>query len=208
MSRLMSRLFKALHPLRVYGSPMGNHLSDLLARASAASIPVVRGVTDDQFGLPTPCAEFSVRDLLNHLFQVVVNFQALAAREPADFSGTPDVLDGDWRERYVAETEALVKAWAEPSSLDGVSPGMGLPQPVVAKLVLLDLTVHSWDLAQATGQPYSPDAQSVQELLGLVDQMGPMARENGVFGAEVPVSGGPFETLLGATGRHPVVPPR
>ncbi|KAB1931732.1 TIGR03086 family protein, partial [Micromonospora sp. ALFpr18c] len=48
-------------------------------------------------------------------------------------------------------------------------------------MALLDLTVHGWDLAVATGQPYQPAPEAVAELHGLVEQLGPTARKMGVF---------------------------
>ncbi|HBF83828.1 MAG TPA: TIGR03086 family protein, partial [Streptomyces sp.] len=55
-------------------------ISELLDAAAARTCPVVRAVDDAQLTAPTPCGEYDVRALLNHLFQVVTNFQALAAR--------------------------------------------------------------------------------------------------------------------------------
>jgi uncharacterized protein (TIGR03086 family) len=179
--------------------------SELLTRAAAPAVVVVAGIDDTQLDLPTPCAKFTVRELLNHLFQVVVNFQSLARREAADWSGTPDALTGDWRHRFAGEAAKLVEAWSDPSAMEGVSPGMGLPQETVRNMVLLDLTVHAWDLARATGQPFTGDAEAVSAVHGLVLQMGPMAREQGVFGDEVPVPEGADElaTVLARSGRDP-----
>jgi hypothetical protein len=71
---------------------------------------------------------------------VVVNFQSLAQHKPADFSSTPDYTATEgWREAFAQETEKLVEAWSEPSALQGVSAGMGLPQPVIGQMALLDL---------------------------------------------------------------------
>ncbi|WP_144119325.1 TIGR03086 family metal-binding protein [Catellatospora sichuanensis] len=180
-------------------------ISNLLRESADAAVPVLDAVTDDQVGSATPCADFRVGDLVNHLFQVVVNFQGLARREAADFSGTPDVLGTDWRARFAAETDALVLAWTPESVLEGVSPGMGLPQLAVGRMALLDLTLHPWDLAVATGRPYTPVPAAVEELHTMVDEMGPMAREWKVFGDEVPVAADadPFTRLLGRTGRDP-----
>lgn len=180
-------------------------ISELMTAAAARTIPVVQGIDDAQLGDPTPCDKFQVRDLLNHLFQVVVNFQALATRTPADFATTPDALVGDWRSRFATETETLAKAWSDPATLAGVSPGMGLPQEVVAGLVLLDLTVHGWDLAQATGQPYTPDPDAVAAMHPLAEKMAPQARQMGVFAT--PTDAAPdatlFDRLLSLTGRKP-----
>jgi uncharacterized protein (TIGR03086 family) len=179
----------------------------LLREAADAAIPVVQGIGDEQLSASTPCAEFRVRDLVNHLYQVVVNFQPLARREQADFSATPDMVGRTgWREGFAKETERLVEAWADPAALDGVSPGMGLPQTVVGQMVLLDLTVHAWDLAQATGQPFVPSTPAVIELHELADQMGPTAREMKVFGPELtpPPGADVMARLLAKTGRDPM----
>src|SRR3982751_6047582 len=126
---------------------MTTRISDLMTAAAERTVPVVRGIDDRQLSDPTPCAEFQVRDLVNHLFQVVVNFQALATKQGADFDAKPDFLSGDWRNRFADETRKLVDAWADPAAIEGTSPRMGLPQAAVANLVLVDLTVHGWDIS-------------------------------------------------------------
>jgi uncharacterized protein (TIGR03086 family) len=183
---------------------MDTQMSELLATAAERTVPVVRAIRDDQLSHPTPCDDFQVRDLFNHLFQVVVNFQALAAQKPADFSTTPDEVHGDWRGRFAAETQRLVEAWSRPEALEGVSAGMGLPQETIGQMALLDLTVHGWDLARATGQPYTPDPAAVATLHPMAERMGPQARSTGVFGEPVAVAeeATAFEKLLAITGRR------
>ncbi|MGP3922816.1 TIGR03086 family metal-binding protein [Streptomyces sp. 8N616] len=184
---------------------MTTEISELLDAAARRAVPVVRGVAEDRFGEPTPCAEYAVRDLLNHLFHVVINFQALAAKKDADFTTTPDYLDGDWRTRFTDEAARLVGAWAAPGADEGVTGTMNLPARTVGSMVLLDLTVHAWDLARATGQEFTPDEGSVRALGALVDEMGPTARRMKVFGdpIDVPEGASSFEALLAATGRDP-----
>ncbi|MFD0144377.1 MULTISPECIES: TIGR03086 family metal-binding protein [unclassified Streptomyces] len=181
-------------------------LSELLGTAAAHAAPVVRGVADDSLSAPTPCSAYDVRALLNHLFHVVVNFQALAAKQPADFSTTPDRLsDADWRARFESETAKLVEAWAAPGAEEGTSGAMGLPARTVGSMALLDLTVHLWDLAQATGQSFEPDPAVVESLTGTVEELAPTARKMDVFAAAVavPENASAFERLLAATGRNP-----
>ncbi|MET7366299.1 TIGR03086 family metal-binding protein [Streptomyces sp. NPDC005566] len=180
-------------------------ISELLDVSAAQACPVVRGIGDEDLTAPTPCSEYDVRALLNHLFLVVANFRALAAREPVDFSRTPDVVTGDWRGRFGDETALLVKAWDEPGAEDGVAGGMGLPARTVGLMVLGDLTVHAWDLARATGQDYVPDPAVVRELGPGLAGMAPQAREMKVFGEPFPVppEAGAFEQALAVTGRDP-----
>ncbi|MFF7676829.1 maleylpyruvate isomerase N-terminal domain-containing protein [Actinacidiphila glaucinigra] len=104
---------------------MTTRTGEPLAAARDRALPLVRALPDDALDAPTPCAGYDVRNLLNHLFHVVVGFQALAAREEADFSVTPDRLaeygDG-WRARFEEETGRLVAAWAVPGAA-GARPG-------------------------------------------------------------------------------------
>jgi len=180
-------------------------ISDLLAAAADRAVPVVRGIRDDQLHAPTPCAEFTVRDLLNHLFHVVIGFTARAARQDFDFGTTPDRLQAGWRDRFPQETARLVRAWAAPGAEEGTSGLMNMPAATLGRMVLLDLTVHSWDLARATGQEFTPDEAGVRDLGAHVVQTAPMARQWKVFGEPVPVPDGasPFARLLGLTGRDP-----
>ncbi|MFG1867619.1 TIGR03086 family metal-binding protein [Micromonospora arborensis] len=190
---------------------MTTQTSDLLAAAAPRTVDVVRGIADDQLDLPTPCRDYVVRDLLNHLFEVVVNFQDLALKRQVEWAEKPDHLVDGWQDRFEVETGRLVDAWADPSTLEGVSPGMGMPQTVIGGMALLDLTVHGWDLAVATGQPYQPAPEAVAELHGLVEQLGPTARKMGVFAEPVPTGTTPTSTpdlahLLSQTGRTPTWP--
>lgn len=194
---------------------------DLLAVAAAHALPVVRNLPDDRLDARTPCAAYDVRALVNHLFHVVVQFQELAAKRNADFGGdTPDyVAEGDdWRERFAAETERLVAAWSAPGAEEGTTGAMNMPARTVGSMVLLDLTVHAWDLARATGQEYGTGQASgtaraaasgvpdvVDTLRAAVAELAPTARAMGVLGEPVPVpeDASDFDHLLAATGRDP-----
>ncbi|MCL8015814.1 TIGR03086 family metal-binding protein [Streptomyces sp. AS02] len=193
------------NPVTTYG------IGELLGMARERAVPVVRGVGDAALSAPTPCAEYDVKALVNHLFQVIVQFQRLAVKEASDFGETPDrVAAGpEWRERLVDEADRLVAAWSVPGAEDGTTGGMNMPARLVGSMALLDLTVHVWDLARATGQDYpGADEAVVAELTGAVDELAPTARKMGVFGEPVPEAEGasPFERLLARTGRDPQWP--
>ncbi|MFE7276202.1 TIGR03086 family metal-binding protein [Streptomyces sp. NPDC057623] len=191
------------NPVRTYG------IGELLGMARERAVPVVRGISDAALRAPTPCAEYDVKDLVNHVFQVVVQFQRLAAKETSDFGETPpDQVGGSprWRERLMDEADRLVSAWSAPGAEEGTTGGMNMPARLVGSMALLDLTVHVWDLARATGQEYpGVDEAVVAELSGAVDELAPTARKMGVFGEPVPAAedASPFERLLARTGRDP-----
>ncbi|WP_405613952.1 TIGR03086 family metal-binding protein [Streptomyces sp. NBC_01511] len=184
---------------------MDDKISTLLERAAAGALPVLRGVRDDQLTLPTPCAEYDVHGLLDHLFQVVTSFQALAAKGESDFGSPPERLADDRNERFTAEIDRLIEAWAAPGAEDGLTGAMNMPARTVGVMVLGDLIVHAWDLARATGQPYEPDAAVVRMLGVEFAALAPTARSMGVFGEPFPVGEGatPFASLLAVTGRDP-----
>lgn len=178
-------------------------LSVLLDRARDHALPVIATISDDDLTKPTPCADYDVRALLDHLLHVVVEFQKLAAKQDADFSHTPAYPD--WRDRFPGETAKLVEAWGQPGATDGIAGTMQMPAQTVGALALLDLTIHASDLAQATGRRFEPDPEVLAEVADLVAQLGPMAVEWNVFGqpVEAPADASAFERLLATTGRDP-----
>jgi uncharacterized protein (TIGR03086 family) len=183
-------------------------IGELLAMARGRAVAVVAGISDAALVAPTPCAEYDVKALVNHLFQVVVQFQRLAVKEASDFGETPDrVGEGpDWRERFAGEADRLVAAWSAPGAEEGTTGAMDMPARLVGSMALLDLTVHVWDLARATGQEY-PDADDaiVAQLTDTVAELAPTAKKMGVFGEPVraPEGASAFERLLAGTGRDP-----
>ncbi|MEU3610731.1 TIGR03086 family metal-binding protein [Streptomyces sp. NPDC006872] len=183
-------------------------IGELLGLARERAVPVVRGIADATLAAPTPCAEYDVKALVNHVFQVLVQFQRLAAKEASDFGEAPDRVgeESDWRAGLLAEADRLVAAWSVPGAEEGTTGAMDMPARLVGSMALLDLTVHLWDLARATGQEYrAADDAVVAELAGAVAQLEPTARKMGVFGEPVAVAEGAseFERLLARTGRDP-----
>ncbi|MER5524276.1 TIGR03086 family metal-binding protein [Streptomyces sp. NPDC002677] len=183
-------------------------IGELLGRAVDGALPVVREIPDGALAGPTPCAEYDVKDLVNHLFHVVVEFRKLAAKGSVDFTRTPDrVGEGaDWRERFARAAQALVAAWSVPGAEEGTAGTMDMPARTLGSMALLDVTVHGWELARATGQREpSADPAVVAELTGQVAGLAPTARAMGMFGEPVAVAEGApeFERLLGVTGRDP-----
>ena len=176
----------------------------LLRNAVDHARPVIHGIEQGQFTAPTPCADYDVRGLLNHLMQVVIGFQHVARKQQMDLD-EQEVLTDDWKSEFDAESERLIQAWSEPGALQGESSGMGLPQSVTVQLILGDLVIHPWDLARATGQTFEPDDELLQLLYGALQQMAPMGRKMGAFGPEVqvPADAPLFDRLLGLVGRDP-----
>ncbi|MDI3408863.1 TIGR03086 family metal-binding protein [Streptomyces cavernicola] len=186
---------------------MTKSISELLDTAGAQATAVVRGIEDGQLGQRTPCSEYDVRALVNHLTQVVVQFQALAAKQNSEFGETPDAVGrgDDWRERFAEEVRRLVAAWGEPGAEEGTTGAMNFPARTVGHMVLGDLAVHAWDLARATGQEHAIEPVVLAEVATAYEGLAGPARQAGVLGDPVPVPADAPEQdrLLGALGRDP-----
>ncbi|MEV0229937.1 TIGR03086 family metal-binding protein [Nonomuraea sp. NPDC050786] len=170
----------------------------LMARATERTVELVRKVRPEQLGLSTPCEKFDVKDLINHLEWVAEMFESLADKGPRLEQGP---YAGDFPER----AERTLTAWSRPEAWEGTSAAMGLPMGVLAHMYLVDMVVHGWDLARATGQEYEPDPEAVSRALHFTDQMVEMGRQRGAFGppVAVPDDAPAFDRLLGVIGRDP-----
>jgi uncharacterized protein (TIGR03086 family) len=184
--------------------------SSLLAVAAAPTVDIVRHVTSDQLDAPTPCNEWTVRQLVHHLRRWAPSLASAARKEqvpPSDGSAADLVGDG-WAARYEAEIDRLVAAWAEPSAWEGTVSlgGHEMPASVVGGTVLTELVVHGWDLACATGQnPAWPDRLLEYIHSHLLTNTIEPGREIGMFGLEVavPADASALDKLLGLSGRDP-----
>ena len=170
----------------------------------------VHGVTDDQWATGTPCAEWDVGALVNHvLSEVCWAVPLLAGRTIAEVG---DRFDGDllgddpvarWDE---AAAEALV-AVGEDGSLDCiVHLSFGdFPGRVYLLQLFADLLIHGWDLSTATGQDSRLDPDLVDACAAWFVDWAPGYREFGAV-AERPVVGPDADAqqrLLAEFGRTP-----
>ena len=184
-------------------------LSDAIKKAAAAAEQVVAGVTADQLDNPTPCSDWNVRELGNHLTGFLP-YSANAARKGPEMGGAdeaPDFTAGDWSGSFSHLADDLVAAWSGEGAMEGETafgPGM-MPAQSAAGITLMELTVHGWDLATATGQEIKLDPETAAMAAMVTSQAGEAARESGVFGPPVPHTpgAGPVENALADSGRNP-----
>jgi uncharacterized protein (TIGR03086 family) len=181
-----------------------------LGPAARRMAQLIADVDDDQLGAPTPCPGSTVGDLIDHVSTLSLAFGAKAAKEPAR-SGPPPAPDGanlgsGWRDRISGELDALARAWSDPQAWEGMTTAGGIDMPSgVAGVVALDeLVVHGWDIAMATGQPYSPADDEITACVEFVATFD-APRDGRLFGpvVAVPDDAPALERLLGLTGRDP-----
>ena len=170
---------------------------------------IVVGVRPEHLPLPTPCRDWDVRLLLNHIIGGNYMFAEVAAGGRADATGDMDDHTlPDPGSTYIASADAVLAAWAEPGAMDRRvhMPFGDIPAPAAASIHFLDVVVHGWDLARATGQDTVIEADLAAEALDISHGLlSAELRATGVFGPEVPISADdPLHDRLAAfMGRRP-----
>lgn len=170
----------------------------------------VHQVGDAQWGDDTPCTEWRVRDLVNHLTSehlwVPWLLRGATLEEVGDrFDG--DVLGADPVRRWEEASAASREAFHSPGALAGsVHTSAGLtPAEEYAEQVTMDLTVHAWDLARGVGADDRLDEDLVARVYRDVEPQADAWRVPGVFGPRVRVADtAPLQDrLMGLLGREP-----
>jgi uncharacterized protein (TIGR03086 family) len=184
--------------------------------ATATMAQVLAGIDDRHLTGGTPCPAYTVADVVDHVAGLTVAFTAAARKDPVAGhgpSGDGAQLQPGWRERITADLDVLAEAWRDRASHEGFTMAGPIEMPArVAALVALDeLVVHAWDLARATGQPYTADPAAVAACASWVEgfQVPAEVSDGGPFGpaVPVPVDAPAIDRLVGLTGRNPAWTP-
>jgi len=177
-------------------------VTDRYRRLAATMTARVEGVPDDAWSNPSPCEQWTARDLVGHLVEVHGRFQQLVGRSLVEHPPVEDDPVGAWaavRDQMQADLEDPDKL---AQKYDGRLGRSTFGQSVDG-FIGFDLVVHGWDLARATGQDDAIDPRDVERLQAQVDAMGDVMRQNGVIAD--PVEPAPDasaqDRLLNALGR-------
>ena len=185
-------------------------IAELHARALDATGRIVDGVAPDRWHAATPCADWDARGLVNHL--VAGNFWAAELAAGGTIKGVGDRLDGDLLGpdpvgSYAASAKAAAAAFRRPGALDApcaVSYGP-VPGSVYAGHRLIDVFIHGWDLAAATGQDTVLDVALMGACRQVLEPHIELFRAAGAFAGPLPVpprasSQARFLAMLGRAG--------
>jgi uncharacterized protein (TIGR03086 family) len=159
-------------------------LVEQLGCAFDAVAGLIGNIRAGQWSAPTPCTDWTVRQVVNHLIGMNRVFAALLANEPPPPRPSEDHVEDDPVGAYRASAAALQAAFGRPGVLErsyhgplGTATGAERLQ-----IRLYDLLAHGWDLAQATEQPVDlPDDLAEQSLAFAQTQLTEQARP-GRFG--------------------------
>lgn len=168
------------------------------AGAVRLAVEVADDVRSDQLDDPTPCTGMDVRTLLDHLGMAVGRVRSAGSRVPLDEWPTEGFsLGDDWSGALAAEADAAMAAWSDDALLteDVILPWTTMNGAETLGTYVNEVVVHTWDLAQATGQEPAWDDAVVAEAIGWIHRSLPLAERGPMWDAyreEMP-EGIPFE---------------
>jgi len=163
--------------------------------------PVLRGLTEQDRDRATPCAEFTCHELVEHLEQSLAQLGTMSGTEVT--AETTGMLEN----RLSVLAARVIDAWRTRGT-DGTVAGPGgsdMPAEFIAGILPLELALHGWDLAQASGQSLRLSDEVVAYLRELADSVVPGGRGRS-FGPEVEPSSdaSALDRLAAFAGRSPV----
>lgn len=187
-------------------------LVDLEAQARVVS-RLVAGVADSELAGPTPCPEYAVADLLDHIRGLAMAFRDAARKDLGPTTDTAPApagpsLPAAWREDLPLLLGELAEAWKDPSAWTGTTRagGVDLPGEIAGAVAVDELLIHGWDLARATGQEYVPDEAALRAAHAFLLAAAQEERgEGGIFAPVVPVPDDAplLDRAVGLSGRDP-----
>src|SRR6202453_1628770 len=147
----------------------------LMAAAAAEAARVVTGAAKDAANTQTtPCTDWDLRTLLNHtILWPADSAERRAHRESVaeelmtkDFTAEPG-----YQAAYAAQIGRAVQAWSDPKAWQGDIGVMGDATPAadVGAMLIMEMVLHGWDVAQATGQEYTCEAAVAEAVLKTVE---------------------------------------
>jgi uncharacterized protein (TIGR03086 family) len=186
-----------------------SEIGELHAQALEKTGRIVAGIKPGQWQADTPCDGWDVHALLNHL--VAGNLWAAELGAGATIDEVADRLDGDMlgadpAASYATSAAAAAATFRRPGAMNApcaVSYGP-VPGSVYAGHRFLDVFVHGWDLAMATGQDPELDPGLMRACREVIEPQVAAFRAAGVFGAEQPVppDATDQQRFLAMLGRH------
>ena len=182
------------------------HIDARPAFAKAVTIgrSVLASLDPAQFGLPTPCPDFDVRTLASHLVAVLRRIAVIGRRQDAHSVGdfADEIVPEGWLRAYDEFAADAFDVWSDDTLLpDTLNPGWAtMPGAAVIMIYTSEVTVHTWDLAVATGQTPTWDDDVIAISLAAMQRglpaEGRMARF-GVIDGQLPEVEPPFLDAVG-----------
>ena len=138
----------------------------LLSRALDQTGEVIARTRPEQADLPTPCRSWDVRALVNHVVDEIGQLATITNGGARNHLGI-DLIGDDWVGAYREAAAGLLAAWRQPGALDRtIHLRMGdVPATWTIDQQIVELVIHAWDIAKATGQSRDLDPELGEHAL-------------------------------------------
>lgn len=171
---------------------------DLYKRSSGWAADKVATAASGDLAGSTTCADWTLRDLLNHMLETQRYFAAAGRGEHASPPGQtpPETLGDDPRADFEQVREEVIGVFSEEGVIDKTMPALGI--------AFADALLHGWDVAKSTGQDSTmPDGLADAAYRTIHGRFSEEQRQ-GVFDPEIAVGDdvSAQERLLAYTGRR------
>lgn len=185
------------------------HEKTAVAFQSACSTmsAVARRAAGGDPAAPTPCTEFDLATLVKHFVGTSGAFVAAGsgALDPDDPWGSKVTVRDDWSTQLADQLDRAGAVWARADTWDGAVKNSPMPAAALGEMGLIEVVLHGWDLARATGQTVTLDPETAAEVRRCVADTAEQGRQFEAYGPEVEVAddAGDLDRALGLAGRDP-----
>ncbi len=181
-----------------------SEVSERYKRLSDAFAAKIAAVPADKWSSPSPCSEWTARDVVRHVVSTQGMFLGFVGREIGEIPSVDDDPAGAWdaaRAQVQADLDDPERASQE---FDGIT-GRSTFEAAVGRFLCMDLVVHGWDLARSAGLDERIAPEDVGRVRKQAEEFGDALRSPGAFGPAVDAPNGADEQaqLLAFLGRRP-----
>jgi len=151
-------------------------------------------VQADSLDGPTPCSDWTLGQLVDHVVAAPTKFAVMVRGEQPDWSASPPHLEDGWAAAFRSAADDLMHLWHQGSASEGNDPDWQTAE----------FAVHSWDLATALGRSTSElDPEVAEQGLGFMKANLREEMRGEVFGPQQPApSGGDaYDAIAAFAGR-------
>jgi uncharacterized protein (TIGR03086 family) len=181
----------------------------LYARSMQRTQQFIGNVRAEQWSAPTPCTEWTIRDVVNHITGENLWAVEIFAGKTIDEVGdrlNGDLVGSDPSGAYIGSVPGASAAAEAPGAMEStchLSFG-DFPGSEYASQLFLDTLIHGWDVAVASGQDATLDPELVQACLPIARRITEEWRSTGMFGENLAAgaAASPQAELLGMLGRR------
>ena len=181
-------------------------------RTLDGALSMIESASPAALSQPTPCSDWDVRGLVDHMIGVVQNFTTAfggGQLTPPTGQGTAGLAGDNPATAYKQAADALMQAIRKPGALDQTIklPFGEMSGNQAINIVIGDQSIHTWDLAKGLGKPFTMDEDLATSILTMMHGLLTPERRGGgnAFAAEVPCpENAPVQDrLLAFSGRQP-----